>query len=323
MNKTQNRNAYLILSLLAVLAVPVYLYGLRPLILAAVAVVSALLCDIICKRLFHLPKKKRDLSSVVTALVVVLALPATVDYAVVVIAVLSGLLIAKYPFGGTGNLIFNPAALGLAVAGLSFPEQVLRFPAVKTMLGLAPSIQGEGIMYATSPASVLNVGGTPQITRFDLLLGSFPGAMGATCILVLGIIMLFLIVRRVISIWIAGSFLLTATAYAIFSPRIFTGRTNSVIFELSSGILLFGLIFMASDSETSPKNALGQILYGFLLAVCTMLFRTVGSLDIEIAFVLLFTNALSGEFDKLGTFLTDKFMAKLPAGKQKVGETHD
>lgn len=316
MDKVRNKNAYLILSLLAVLAVPVYLYGLRPLVLALVAVLSAIVCDIVFKRLFHLPKQKRDLSSIVSALVIVLAFPATVDYTVVAIAVISGLLIAKYPFGGAGNLIFNPAALGIAVAGLSFPEQILRFPAVKTALGLAPSIQGQtDIMYATSPASILSVGGMPQITRFDLLLGSFPGAMGATCILVLVALMLFLCIRRIISYQITGAFLFTCAAYASLFPRIFTGRTNSVIFELTSGILLFGLIFMASDSETSPKSGLGQVLYGVLLAVCTMLFRTVGALDIEIVFVLLFTNVLSKEFDKLGNFITSKMRLNRKAGE--------
>ena len=295
-----------ILALLAMLVVPVYFFGPRPAVVAAVAVVTALLMELVFKRwLFHLKRVERhDYSSVVTALVVTMLMPASVDYALVALAVASGLLIGKYAFGGTGHNIFNPAALGVAIVGISFPDQVLQYPTPGSWLSLAPHLtDGAGVSYATSPASVMSVGGTPQISTFSLLLGDYPGAIGATCVIALAAVVLFLCLRRAISFRITAAFLFTVACYACLFARTSTGRMNSVIFEITSGVLLFGVIFMASDPHTSPVTAIGQLLYGVFLGLVTMLFRSAGALDIEFVFVLLFANALAGEFDRLSDWL--------------------
>lgn len=299
-----------ILALLAILVVPVYFFGARPVIIVLIAVVTAMLMELIFKRwLFGLPRaEKHDYSSIVTAFIVSLLMPASVDYYIVIIAVVGGLLIGKYAFGGTGKNIFNPAALGVAIVGVSFPEQVLKFPVPGTWLPLTPHISegANSIVYATSPASIMNVGGTPQISGLSLLLGEYAGAMGATCVIALLAVFLFLTLRKAISFWITGSFLFTIACYACLFARTSTGRLNSVIFEVTSGVVLFGVIFMASDPHTSPLTTIGQILYGIFLGLVTMIFRQAGALDIEFIFVLLFANALSKEFDRLSDWLCRK-----------------
>lgn len=290
-----------LLSLIAAMVVPVYLYGARPVLIAVFALVTAVVCDLLFKKLFHLPRKKGDWSSLSAAMIIALMMPATVDYLVVVIAVLFGLLIAKYAFGGTGNHIFHPSALGLAIVGLSFPEQVLAYPNPKQTLDLGASIwQNKEIVYATTPASLLNVGGTPRIEWFDILLGNFAGAMGATCVLVLLAVILFFCIRKIISYKIVLSSLVTVVVYAALFPRVVTGTANSIIYELVSGIFLFSLAFLACEQDLAPKKAVGQILYGIAFALLVMIFRTVGALDIETVFVLLLMNALSREFDRYG-----------------------
>lgn len=320
MNEIKSNN-YLskMLCLLAVMIVPVYLYGARPLVICFWAMVTAFLCDLIFKKLFHLPKVKGDWSSIITALSIALMLPATVDYFVVVVAVVSGLLLAKYVFGGTGNNIFHPAALGLAVVSLSFSEQVFSFPAPKTMLSLEASIwQDPGIVYATSPASVLNVGGTPRIDWFDILLGNFAGPMGATCVLALCAILLYFCIRKIISYKIVLSSLITVVLYAMAFPRLVTGTVNSIVYELISGVFLFALAFIACDRDLTPKKTSGQILYGFVLAMLLMIFRTVGSLDVEVVFVLLVMNALSKEFDQYGEGIVKGVRKLLHIGSKEL-----
>ena len=320
-----------LLSLIAVMVVPVYLYGMRPVMIALCALATAVICDILFKKLFHIPRKKGDWSSLSAAMIIALMMPATVDYFVVVVAVLSGLLIAKYAFGGTGNHIFHPSALGLAIVGLSFPEQVLAYPNPKQMLDLGASIwQNSDIIYATTPASLLNVGGTPRIEWFDILLGNFPGAMGTTCVLVLLAVLLFFCFRKIISYKIVLSALVTAALYATLFPRVVTGTLNSVVYELISGVFLFGLAFLACDQDLAPQKTAGQILYGIVFALLVMIFRTVGALDIETVFVLLVMNALSREFDRYGNWLIKgvKFLwgklrgnaSKTEAGIEKAGD---
>lgn len=301
MNQTKQNDLPILVSLCAVMVVPVYLYGPRPLVISFWAVVTALICDLLFKKLFHYPRKKGDLSSVTAALSLALMLPATVDYQVVVIGVFVGLLLAKYVFGGTGNHIFHPAALGLAVVSLSFSDQVFSFPTPKTVLSLEASIwKNPDIVYATSPASILNVEGTPRIDWFDVLLGNFAGAMGATCILALCGVLLFLCIRRIISYKIVLTSLLTVTVYATLFPRALVGWRYSVVYELISGVFLFALAFLACDQALTPQKTSGQILYGISLALLVMIFRTVGALDVEVVFVLLLMNALSHEFDRYG-----------------------
>lgn len=319
-NKT--KHLYLIISMLAILIVPVYLYGIRPIIVMAIGIGTAIIMDMICRIFFKTARKKFDLSSIVCAMAMALMLPACVDYYVIVVAVVTGLLIAKYPFGGTDHMIFHPAALGLATVAISFPEQVFSFPAPQTKLGLAASLNEQAqIIYSSSPASILNVGGTPKISYFDLLLGNFAGATGATCILVLVLILLFLMVRRVVAYQLVFSCLATVVIYATLFPRVATGTFNSIVFELTSGILLFGVTFLLSEPATVPQTGFGQVFYGFVLAICVMLFRTVGSLDVEFVFVLLFTNALSKEFDKLGYFLVRRIKGEA-SNQVKAGDSN-
>lgn len=316
-----------LLSLIAVMVVPVYLYGMRPVVIALCALATALICDLLFKKLFHLPRKKGDWSSLSAAMMIALMMPATVDYFVVVAAVLFGLLLAKYPFGGTENHIFHPSALGLAIVGLSFPEQVLAYPNPKQALDLGASIwQNADIVYATTPASLLNVGGTPRIEWFDILLGNFPGAMGATCVLVLMAVLLFFCIRKIISYKIVLSALVTAAIYALLFPRVLTGVEYSVVYELISGVFLFGLAFLACERDLAPEKTAGQILYGVVFALLVMIFRTVGALEIETVFVLLVMNALSREFDRYGDelmkgvrFLWRK-LRKTPSAAETVTE---
>lgn len=304
----KSRRGTILLCLLAALAVPVYLYGMRPLVIAAVAVATALVCDFVFNRFFHLPKYwEWDTTSVISALVISLLMPASIDYYVVVIAVVSGLLVGKYVFGGTGHCLFNPAALGVAVVALSFPESMFRFPLPGSALSLAPTIgEQPGIIFASSPASVLTVGGTPKINSYDLLMGNFPGEMGVTCVLVLIAALLFLSLRRMIAYKAVATALVTMAVFAAVFPRVSTGRTDSVIFELTSGMVLFGLIFMASEPGLTPRSGFGQVLYGFTLALLTMLFRKAGALNVEFVFVLLAVNAVSTQFDRLADGICDK-----------------
>lgn len=300
MENQNHQPAMFLLCMTALLVMPVYLYGVRPIVVMVIAIVSALLCDLVFNLLFHYARRARDLSSVEAAMAIALMLPASVDYTVVAVAVISGLVIAKYPFGGAGHQIFHPAAVGMCIVSLSFGENVFRFPATKAVLPLSPHISDSQALFTTSPASTLNIGGTPQISGFNLLLGNFAGGMGTTCMLVLLIILVFLCIRKVISVYLTGAFLATAALYAVLFPRVSTGRVDSVLFELTSGILLFGVIFLACDRTTSPHTRLGQLLYGCALALLTMIFRTVGSLDVEFVFVLLLMNALAHQFDRLG-----------------------
>jgi electron transport complex protein RnfD len=100
-----------------------YLYGLRPLLLCGIAMLTGNLCDRLVSLLRHRVYQNSDLSNESFALVIALLMPVTVDIYVLVAAVLAGVLIGKEVFGGYGSYPFNPAAVGYAVAAVSWPTR--------------------------------------------------------------------------------------------------------------------------------------------------------------------------------------------------------
>lgn len=302
------KNIYVLIALSLLMIAPVYFFGLRPLLLLSVALVTAFLCEFIIKRrLFRLPAtRKYHLSWVITALLITLLMPATIDYYVVALAVFFGLLLGKYILGGAGKSIFNPAAVGVAVVALSYPGQMFAFPTPGQPLPLTAHIpETAGIIVSTSPGYVLGVGGVPPFEVSAIFLGNFPGMMGTTSIGILLAIAVFLCVSKIISLHVIVASLVTVAGYATLLPRAQMSPWQSILFELSAGVLLFGIIFMATNPPTLSRTHTGQVLYGVILALAVMIFRQigVGSLEVEFLFVLLFVNALASELDHLGEFL--------------------
>lgn len=315
----QSRCVRLLTALLLLCPIPICLYGPRAALLLAIGLVCAFLCDLIFRPLFGLERKKRDLSSYITALLITLLLPAGISWYGVICGVVFGLLIGKYLFGGTGRNIFNPAALGVAVVSLAFGDSALSYPAVGQSLGLEPVLDAAGVVHATSPAAVLTLGGTPSVSYTDLLLGSYSGAMGVTCIAALVVIGVALCLLKTIPWRTTVSAVAAVLAFAALFPRVPAGILPSMIYELSSGVLLFGILFLASDPVSGPNNPWGQVFYGVAVAVGVMCFRYVGALETDICFVLLLASPLSKEFDRLGGRLSHLIARR--TGRKKEAES--
>ena len=283
------RDIDMLVALCALCVMPVYLYGVQVLWLLLTAVITAIVAEYICTRLRGQRRiQKGDFSYLITALIVALLMPASAPFWIVAVAVIFGLCIAKHPFGGRGMNIFNPAAAGIAFVTICWPDIMNKYP-----LPLSQTL-----IFSTTPASTLRVGGTPNISVFNLLLGNFAGPMGATGMIVLAACLLFLLFRRTASLRVIVPVVLIVGCCAIFLPRLATGRANSLEFEFASGALVFGLTFMASDPCTLPKTNSGQIIYGTLLGIFVVLMRRFGSFDAEFVFALLLANAFSPSCDR-------------------------
>ncbi len=292
----RKKNGDILFALIPVLLMAVYYFGVRSLFLAAYAIIFSVASDYLCLRLTGQKKWQRyDLSSLISPLILVLILPASIPYWIAIVGVLIANLVAKYPFGGYGKNIFNPAAVAFAILAIGWPDRVFAYPQPFDSLGISSTVQaslGQGIAYR------LQLGGAPSISGMDRLLGHFAGPMGATCILVLIACGIYLLARRTISWQIVLGTLGSSALIAFLFPRILVGRLDSVSFEMIAGILLFGAVFMASDPVTSPKTGWGKALYGVLLGTLTMLFRYFGKMEITFAYALLLCNAVAPKCDE-------------------------
>lgn len=269
-------------------------YGWRSIILMILSVLVAVICDVACQLLAQKRLAVADLSAVVTGMLIPLMFSAATDYYVVMFAAMFAILVAKHPFGGLGKNIFNPAAAGVAFACVSFAEKIFSYP---LPLDKPDIITGVFAKVAASPLSKLKLGGAPSHAVFDMLLGNFPGPMGATNLLVLLSCFIYLVVRKTINPKPGITFVGVCALFAFLFPRINSGRIESVIYELAGGCLLFAAVFLINDPVTSPKRETSKIIYAALLAVVTMLFRYYGGYEEGIFFAILIMNSFVWAID--------------------------
>ena len=286
----------------------IYLYGPRPALMLAVSMVTAMLCDLVVARLRGQRYDASENSSLVFAAAFTLMLPASAGYYIVVAGVIVGIGLGKHAFGGAGSYPFQPAALAYAVAAVSWPDQIFRYPAPFSQIGL---LDASNATFTESTTHILQAGGVPNIPALDLLLGNYAGPMGATFCLIIGAVAIYLLLKRRISLSLTLSFLITCAVVSFCTPRsLAVSRLTLMKYEMLSGALIFAAVFLLGESVSAPKNRLARILYGVLTGFLTMMFRIYGSYELGVCFALLLSSAFGGYLDRLCSRITFKRRAR-------------
>lgn len=286
----------MLIAMICLYVMAFYYYGVRSILVGLTAVITCFLSQVLY--LVLMGKKKeinlRDLSPIVTGLIISLMLPASIPFSIVVSISMFAILVAKAPFGGTGENLFNPAAAGLAFGAVCWSNQVFSYPQPFHAL---PVIMDNSVHLVQNPAAVLKLGGVPSYNFSEIIFGNVPGPMGATSILVILACLIFLISRKTVKWYLPASFIGTVAVIAFLFPRSSISRGQSVLFEICSGSLLFAAVFMLGDPVTSPKRELGRILYGIAAGIVVMLARYYGAFPQGICFALLLVNSFCILFD--------------------------
>ena len=279
-----------------------FLYGLRPLLLCGAALLTGNLCDRLVSLLRRRVYRAGDFSNESFALIIALLMPATVDWYVVIMAVLAGVLIGKEVFGGYGSYPFNPAAVGYAVAAVSWPEQVFRYPQPYTNI---PLWDATGVPVSSTISDTLRSGGSLNISAISLGLGEYAAPMGTGAALILLACGLFLWLQKDVRLGASVSFVVTCALIAFLFPRQvgvngvdIALRLQCVRDELLTGAMLFSAVFLLNEPYTCAHHHLGRILYGVLVGVVSMGFRYYGVYETGVCFALLTVNSISGWMDR-------------------------
>ena len=305
-SRTLMSDAIILLLVLCVLAF--LYYGARALLVCAVSVAAAVASELICVLLRGRKPNPRDLSAVVTGLVIALMMPATISFTAVVTAAVFAIAIVKHPFGGTGSNLFNPAAAGFSFAAICWPAQVFSYPMPFDRIPLwgQAATSGSLVFQGTeatvrlyqNPVFVLKVGGIPTNSLTEMLLGNYPGPMGATNILVLLACLCYLIYRGTVRWQLPLSFLASCAAVVALFPRESPDRMQSLLYELMSGLLLFAAVFLLSDPVTRPKRDSALVVYGIFAGIITMFCRYTGGFEESVTFAVLLANAVMPAIDR-------------------------
>lgn len=286
-----------VVALALLLVIPTVYNGFRVISMVALSCAACAVGEILFCMFTHREIMITEFSPMVTGTIIAMLMPVTAPLWLPVVAALFASIVAKEPFGGTGNNPFNPAAAGVAFAIICWPDLMFSFRNGSVSAAL-PMFADCDFTAVVSPAGMLKQGLRPQILSSQMLTGNFTGPMGTTAVIVILACALYIFIKRTAHFTTSLCFLGTAAALAAAFPRIVGTRPESVFFELFSGSLVFAAVFMATDPVTSPKTPLGRCIYGGLGGIAAMLFRYFGAYEEGVVFAILFINALAPAIDR-------------------------
>ncbi len=280
-----------VIALLPAVVVSVLFYGWSELLVLGVSVASCVLLEfLITKYLLKKPCSVCDFSAVVTGILLALNLPATTPWWVVFIGAVVAIGVAKMTFGGLGQNLFNPAIVGRVFLLISFPTYMTDWTRPQGFIsgGL------DGVSGAT-PLGIVSENGAAAVEGMDymnMLFLNIGGSAGEISALALIVGFIYLLARRVIRPYITLSILATVAVFSgifwMIDPSAYTGP----VFNLLTGGLLLGSIFMATDYVTSPMSNWGGVIFGVGIGLITMLIRYFGAYPEGVSFAILIMNSV-------------------------------
>lgn len=284
-------------ALCALLVIPTVRYGIRPLTMAGVSVLTCLVCEILANLLCTGGFSVTDPSFAVTGLVLALLMPLNAPLWLPCAAGAFAVLVAKAPFGSFGRNPFNPAAAGAAFAALCWPGLMFTYFDPSEPFRL-PAFADCTFRTGVSAAATLKNGLKPDILPLDMLWGEAAGPLGTGAALVVGACALLLLFSRAAHWQAPVCFLAVCALLAALFPRIACSPLTSVKYELLSGSLLFGGVFLVSDPVPAPYTASGKGIYGAFAGAALMAFRHFGVCEQGAWFAVLLANAASPLIDR-------------------------
>ena len=306
----------MIIALMPLFCMSFFYYGPRVFLVGGVSVLTCLLADWMCSLLLHQKNNPRDLSPVVTGLIITMLVPPAVALYVVVWASLFAILVAKAPFGGTGHNIFNPAAAGLAFSTICWSGQMFGYTSAMQRL---PMVIDETVRFVQGPTAALKVGGISRIGLTELLLGNFPGPIGSTHTLSIFACLIYLVARSAVRWYLPLSYVAAVSLLSACYRPFGVTPLESIANELFAGSLFFVAVYLLCDPVTTPKYRISRVLYGFSAGLLTMLFRYYSPFELSAVFAILAMNALAPAFDCFCEWLMPR-LHSLPAPAKADGK---
>lgn len=280
-----------VIALMPAVIVSVLFYGWSSLLVMSVSIASCLLIEMFITRfLLKKPSTIADCSALVTGILLALNLPATTPWWIVFIGALVAIGVAKMTFGGLGQNIFNPAIVGRVFLLISFPQQMTNWTRPEGFIGG----NLDGITGAT-PLGFANEHGADAVANLDyadMLFYNIGGSVGEISAIALLLGFGYLLFRGVIRPHITLSIWATVIVFSGIFWAVDSSTYTDPLFNLLTGGLLLGSIFMATDYVTSPMSKMGGVIFGVGIGIITMLIRYFGAYPEGVSFAILIMNSM-------------------------------
>lgn len=308
-----------LLALVPAIIADSYFFGEGVLIQMALAVITALACEVIMLKLRQRPVLPflNDRSVLVTALLLSFCIPPIAPWWIVVIGTAFAVVVAKHLYGGLGYNPFNPAMVGYVVLLISFPREMSTWAAPESLnfvdLNVAETL---GLIFAGILPGDLHLDAITMATPLDTvkvhlglsetiaeiksnshIFGDF-GGIGwewvGNWIFLGGVWMIY---KKVISWHIPLAMLGSLFAIALVFYLKDADHYASPMFHIFSGAAMLGAFFIATDPVSAATTPKGRIIYGAGIGVLTYIIRVWGGYPDGVGFAVLLMNMAAPTID--------------------------
>ena len=302
-----------LLALIPSLAVSTYVFGLRAILMTAVSIIACMVFEAIYDKIVGKENTVMDLSAAVTGVLLAFVCPVTLPYWMLIIGDGIAIIFAKCIFGGLGKNFINPALAGRAFLLASWPVAMTTWVATRSHVGLGSTAD---VVSTATPMAILKGSAEGDLpSAMSVFLGVTGGSMGEVSAIALLIGGIYLLVRKVITIQIPASYILTVAVLAVIFPAEGYGHLEYMLYAIFGGGLMLGAIFMATDYSTTPVSKKGQIVFGIGCGLLTTMIRFFGGYPEGVCYSILLMNTTVWLIDKYTR--PTKFGA--PAKQKKEG----
>ena len=302
--ETPNLMAMVIVALLPATLSGIWNFGVRALCLILISIAACVATEGIYERLMHKESTLKDLSAVVTGLLLGLNLPPAAPWWIPVIGGFFAILVVKQLFGGLGQNFMNPALAARCFLLLAFTGPMTDFSPTSGFGTLADTVSG------ATPLAALRAG--ESVDLLSMFLGNTAGTIGETSALALLLGGIFLVLMGVIDLRIPLTYLGSFLVFMLLFGG--HGADGSYLLgQLFGGGLMLGAWFMATDYVTTLDRVLGRVVYGVILGIMTGIFRVFGSSAEGVSYAIIFSNLLIPLIERL----------TIPAAFGKGGRAHE
>ena len=291
-----------IIALLPILVWSIYVFGMRPLWITLISVASSVVFEYLYRKILKKSNTVGDLSAVVTGMLLAYSLPSTVPLWMPALGSFFAIVIVKQLYGGIGKNILNPALAARVFLFISFSKELSTYA----------EPHASDVVAEATPLAFLQKGTLPETGLFDMFLGNMPGCIGEISVTLILLGGIYLVARKVITWHIPVSYIATVALLTLVFPAQGAPNVQFMLYELCSGGLMLGAVFMATDYTTSPVTKIGRLIYGAGCGLITVFIRYFGYPE-GVSFAILIMN--------LFTLALDKITAPVKfGGGNKVGE---
>ena len=273
-----------IIALLPAAVASVIFFGARSLLIIVSCIAACVISEFLFEKLCKRENTAGDLSAVVTGILLAFNLPVSIPVWQAVLGSIVAIIVVKQLFGGIGQNFANPAITARIMLMVSFSSTMTHWT--------APVTSPDAVTSAT-PLAAAAKGLTDSMPSYlELFLGDHAGCLGETSALALLIGGLYLIIRRVITWHTPVMFIGTVALMSFFCGK-------DVLYQVLSGGLMLGAIFMATDYSTTPHTKWGKVIFGVSCGLITVLIRFWGNLPEGVSFSILLMNILTPYISRL------------------------